>query len=109
MTAAILPSKSVVEPAEGTVQPKQADIPTIIITQGPGKTVPGAMVSRGYTSHKSRSHKKWIWIGILVAGGVGGAFAGSSMATAAVHNSAGPAAVTAPVTIGSPTISIGKP
>jgi hypothetical protein len=109
LTAAILPSKSVVEPAEGTVQPKQAAIPTIVITQVPGKTVPGAMVSRGYTSHKSRSHKKWIWIGILVAGGVGGAFAGSSMATAAVHNSAGPAAVTAPVTIGSPTISIGKP
>jgi hypothetical protein len=67
------------------------------------------MISRGYTAQKSRSHKKWVWIGILAAGGVAGAFAGSSMATAAVHNSTGPAAVTAPVTIGGPTITIGKP
>jgi hypothetical protein len=66
------------------------------------------MISRGYTAQKSRSHKKWIWIGILAAGGAAGAFAGSSVATAAVHNSTG-AALTAPVSIGTPTINLGKP
>jgi len=109
LTAVILPSKSGIQRAEDTVSPKPARIPTIIITQGSGKRVAGAMVSPGYMSHKNKSHKKWIWIGILAAGGVAGAFAGSSMATATVHNSAGAAAVTAAVTIGAPTISIGKP
>lgn len=105
--AAIQPS-SAIHLAEGTVPPQPARIPTIILTQGSGKPVPGAMAGGGYTSRKSKSHKKWIWLGILAAGGVGGAFAGSSMSAAAVHNSAS-AAVTAPITIGAPTISIGKP
>jgi hypothetical protein len=109
LTAMIQPSKSAVQPAEDTAPPKLARIPTIIITQGSGKPVPAAMISRGYTAQKSRSHKKWVWIGILAAGGVAGAFAGSSMATAAVHNSASAAALTAPVTIGTPTINLGKP
>jgi hypothetical protein len=109
LTALIQPSKSAVQPAEDAVPSKLARIPTIIFTQGSGKPVPAAMVSRGYTAQKSKSHKKWIWIGILAAGGVAGAFAGSSMATAAVHNSTGAAALTAPVTIGTPTINLGKP
>jgi hypothetical protein len=109
LTALIQPSKSAVQLDEDTVPPKLARIPTIILTQGSGKPVPAAMISRGYTAQKSKSHKKWIWIGILAAGGVGGAFAGSSMAAAAVHNSASAAAIAAPVTIGTPTISIGKP
>ena len=61
------------------------------------------MVSGGYTTHQSKSHKKWIWLGILAAGGVGGAFAGSSMA--AGHSSI----IAPPITIGTPSISIGKP
>ena len=109
LAAAILPSKSVVEPAEDTVQPKPAAIRTIVITRGSGKPVAGAIVSGGSTPQKNGSHKKWIWIAILAAGGVGGAFAGSSMAAAAIHNSTTAATVTAPVTIGTPTINIGKP
>jgi hypothetical protein len=109
LTALIQPSKSAVQPAEDRALPKPARLPTIVFTQGSGKPVPAAMVNRGYTAQKSKSHKKWIWIGILAAGGVAGAFAGSSMATAAVHNSTGTAALTAPVTIGTPTINLGKP
>lgn len=108
LTALIQPSKSAVQPAEDTAPPKLARVPTIILTQGSGKAIPAAMISRGYTAQKSRSHKKWIWIGILAAGGAAGAFAGSSVATAAVHNSTG-AALTAPVSIGTPTINLGKP
>ena len=109
LTAVILPSKSAIQLAEDTVSPKPVRIPTIVITQGSGKRIAGALVSPGYMSHKNKAHKKWIWLGILAAGGVAGAFAGSSMATAAVHNSASTAAVTAPLTIGTPTINIGKP
>jgi hypothetical protein len=109
LAVAIQPTKSAIQLAEDRVAPKPARIPTIIITQGSGKPVAGAMVSPGNTSLHNKSYKKWIWLGILAAGGVAGAFAGSSMASAAVHNSTSAAAVSASVTIGTPTISIGKP
>jgi hypothetical protein len=60
LTALIQPSKSAVQPAEDAVPSKPARIPTIIFTQGSGKPVPAAMVNRGYTAQKSKSHKKWI-------------------------------------------------
>lgn len=106
LTAATQPSKSIGQLGEDA-PPRPARISTIVITQGSRKPAAGAMVSGAYTARRNKSHKKWIWIGILAAGGVGGAFAGSSMAAA--HNSATAAAVTAGVTIGTPTISIGKP
>ena len=102
LTAAIRPSQSMAQLAEDT-PPRPVRIPTIVITQGSGKPVAGAMISGGYTTHQNKSHKKWIWLGILAAGGVGGAFAGSSMA--AGHTSV----AAAPITIGTPTINIGRP
>lgn len=102
LTAIIQPSKSVGQLADET-SPRPLRVPTIVITQASVKRAAREMVNGGYTTHQGRSHKKWIWLGILAAGGVGGAFAGSSMT--AGHNSV----VTAPVTIGTPTINIGKP
>jgi len=87
-------------------QTRPARVPTILITQRTLKPISerGAM-----SGHKS--HKKWVWIGILAAGGAAGAFAGSSLgAAAASHGVAGVAAAsTAAVSIGTPTINIGKP
>ncbi len=91
-------------PRAGVAPLKPARIPTIIITQRSAKPVVEPMVSRG-----SKSHKKWIWIGILAAGGVSGAFVGSSMAAAVAHSPASTAAAILSVTIGAPTINIGKP
>src|SRR5579859_3650533 len=99
LTAMIQPSKSMGKLADETAPPRPVRIPTIVITQGSGKPGAGAMV--GDATHQNKSHKKWIWLGILAAGGVGGAFAGSTMA--AGHTSA----AAAPVTIGAPTLNIG--
>jgi hypothetical protein len=109
LTAAIQPSQSLGHLADDSAPPRPPRIPTIVITQGSRKPVADAMVNGGYAAHQGKSHKKWIWLGILAAGGVGGAFAGSSMAATAAHNSATAAAVTAGITIGTPTLSIGKP
>ncbi len=106
LTAALLTKTPV---AESAAPPKPARIPTIVITQGSGKPAAGAMAGGGYAGRPGKSHKKWIWIGILAAGGVGGAFAGSSLSATPAHNSATAAAVTAGITIGTPTFSVGKP
>lgn len=81
-------------------QPRPARVATIIITDNAPRR--GAKASAG-----RKSHKKWVWLGILAAGGAAGAFAGSnSGASSAAHGSSG---AMPSVTIGGPTISIGKP
>ncbi len=82
-------------------------VPTIIVTQKSAKSITEVGADRGH-----KSHKKWIWIGLVAAGGAGAAFAASSMAAA--HSGPGAAAAaaglsSAGVTIGTPTITIGKP
>jgi hypothetical protein len=108
LTAAIRAARAPAQASEEAAPPGPPRIPTIVITQGSRKPVAGA-ISGVYTAHQGKSHKKWIWLGLLAAGGVGGAFAGSSMGATAAHNSATAAAVTAGVSIGTPTFSIGKP
>jgi hypothetical protein len=81
--------------------------PTIIVTQKSAKSITEVGADRGH-----KSHKKWIWVGLVAAGGAGAAFAASSMAAA--HAGPGAAAAAASlsssgVTIGTPTITIGKP
>ena len=78
---------------------------TIIITQRSAKGSGGPVVISG-----GKSHKKWVWLGILAAGGAAGAFAGSSLgAASAAHGSANAAGTSSSVSIGTPTITIGKP
>jgi hypothetical protein len=62
----------------------------------------------------SRSHKKWVLLAILAAGGAGGAFAGRTMVSGAGSGVAAAAASTvasssASVSIGAPTINVGHP
>jgi len=78
---------------------------TIIITQSSPKTSGGLVAASG-----GKSHKKWVWLGILAAGGVAGAFAGSSLSAAsAAHGTAIGGGLNSSVSIGTPTITIGKP
>ena len=78
---------------------------TIVITQNSPQPSGGPVASGG-----GKSHKKWVLLGILVAGGAAGAFAGSSMgATSAAHGAGIAAGVGASISIGTPTITIGKP
>jgi len=82
-------------------------VPTIIITEKSSKSVAEVGARSGHGSHK-----KWILLGILVAGGAAGAFAATSMASAASHGAANPGlagGLSAAITIGTPTISLGKP
>jgi hypothetical protein len=81
-------------------------VPTIIVTQKSAKSITEVGADSGH-----KSHKKWIWIGLVAAGGAGAAFAASNMAA---HSGPGAAATAAGlsssgVTIGTPTITIGKP
>jgi hypothetical protein len=89
-----------------TSAPLPGTVPTIIVTQKSSQSA--TEIGGG-----GKSHKKWIWIGLLAAGGAGAAFAASSLAASAAHTSAGNAAgiaagLSSAVTIGSPTITIGK-
>ncbi len=89
-----------------TSAPLPGTVPTIIVTQKSSQSA--TEIGGG-----GKSHKKWIWIGLLAAGGAGAAFAASSLAASAAHNSASSAAgiaagLSSAVTIGSPTITIGK-
>jgi hypothetical protein len=107
-TAASLPSskREAASLAGGVGAPQNpARTATITITDNSARHVVKA--SAGHSSHKN-SHKKWIWLGILAAGGAAGAFAGSNAgAPSATH---GPAAGATPsVSIGTPTVNIGKP
>jgi len=85
--------------SEAGAKSKPAPFATITITDRGARRV----ASGGHSSHK-----KWIWLGILAVGGAAGAFAGfNGAAPSAAH---GPAAGATPaVTIGAPTINIGKP
>jgi hypothetical protein len=78
---------------------------TIIITQKSTKISGGPVASS-----RGRSHKKWVWLGILAAGGAAGAFTGSTLgASSAGHGTGQAAGISAPVSIGTPTVTIGKP
>ena len=82
-------------------------VPTVIITQRNSKSVAEVGATSGH-----RSHRKWILLGILVAGGAAGAFAATSMASAASHGAANPGlagGLSSAITIGTPTVSLGKP
>ena len=101
-TAAPLPAS---RPAAATLasgaQPKPAPVATIIMTGNAPRHPTKALAGHS-------SHKKWVWLGILAAGGAAGAFAGSQLgSSSAAHGAASGA--TPSVTIGAPTINIGKP
>jgi hypothetical protein len=83
-------------------------VPTIIVTQKSSKSITEVGAD---SPHKS--HKKWVWIGLLAAGGAGAFFAEKSIGAGASHGDTTGAATAAGsssgVTIGTPTITIGKP
>lgn len=88
----------------GGLPSKPAQIQTIVITQKSLKPVGGQVVT---SSHKS--HKKWVWLTLLAAGGAAGAFAGTGMGALGGHGSGVAAPITSAISIGTPTITIGKP
>jgi len=94
--------KTVAEPPHG--------VPTIIVTQKSSKSITEVGADSPH-----RSHKKWIWIGLLAAGGAGAVFAEKGLLTGAGHGGSPSGAATAAglstatVTIGTPTITIGRP
>jgi hypothetical protein len=97
--------KALTEPAASVAVPRPTRTQTIVITQKSPQTSGAPMASSG-----SKSHKKWIVLGILVAGGAAGAFARSSLgAASAAHNPGSAAGLNSSVSIGTPTITIGKP
>lgn len=90
-----------------TVAETPHGVPTIIVTQKSGKSVAEIGADRGHGSHK-----KWLWIGLMAAGGAGAAFAATSMGAAhspAAGAGTAAAITTGGITIGPPTITIGKP
>ena len=99
---------SIAPPQPGTLaQSRPARVPTIIITDKSSKRIAEIGATSGHGSHK-----KWVWLGLLAAGGAAGALAGTGMISPAGHGTATPAVaagISAAVTIGNPTINIGKP
>lgn len=89
-----------------TVEEPPHGVPTIIVTEKSSKSITEVGADSGH-----KSHKKWIWIALVAAGGAGAAFAASSMNGAAHSTSAAAVAggLSSGVTIGTPTITIGKP
>jgi len=83
-------------------------VPTIIVTEKKSRSIAEIGADSGH-----KSHKKWMWIGLLAAGGAGAAFATASMGTGAAHGGGGAPVAgglsSAVVSIGAPTITIGKP
>lgn len=82
-------------------------VPTIVITQKSGKPMAEVGAARG-----GASHKKWIWLGLLAAGGAAGAFAAWRMESGGSPSQTGAASaagLSSAATIGSPAISLGKP
>jgi hypothetical protein len=97
--------KTVLETASDAAPSRPAQIPTIVVTQKPTKSTGARVVTSGH-----RSHKKWVLLGILAAGGAAGAFAGTGMgAASAAHGSGVAAGLTSSISIGTPTFTIGKP
>ncbi|MBZ5591994.1 MAG: hypothetical protein LAP39_07145 [Acidobacteriia bacterium] len=95
----------VAQTASDAAPSRPARTQTIIITQKSPKSTAGQMAT---SSHKS--HKKWVWLGMMAAGGAAGAFARSSMSGAAgAHGSGSAAGITSSISIGTPTLTIGKP
>jgi len=95
---------TVTERAPGVGAASPPRMQTIIITQKSSKPSGAQVASNG------KSHKKWVWLGILAAGGAAGAFAGSSIgASSAAHGSGTAAVINSSLSIGTPTITIGKP
>lgn len=98
-------------PVAPTVRPAAEPshgVPTIIVTEKKSRSIAEVGADSGH-----KSHKKWVWIGLLAAGGAGAAFATTSMGAGAAHGGGGAAAAgglsSAAVSIGAPTITIGKP
>jgi hypothetical protein len=97
--------QTVTESAPGVAASTPSRMQTIVITQKSPKTSGGPVAANG-----GKSHKKWLLLGILAAGGVAGAFAGSSLSAAsAAHSTATAGGLNSSVSIGTPTITIGKP
>jgi hypothetical protein len=97
--------QTVTESAPTVAAARPTRMQTIIVTQRSPKTSGGPVTRSG-----SKSHKKWVVLGILVAGGAAGAFAGSSLgASSASHGSGVAAGVSSSLSIGTPTFTIGKP
>ena len=92
--------KTTIEPPHG--------VPTIIVAEKSSKSITEVGADSPH-----RSHKKLIWIGLLAAGGAGAFFAEKTIGASASHNettgAATAAGLSAGVTIGTPTITIGKP
>ena len=111
-TTATRPAKVATQQSPGATVRTAAEplhgVPTIIVTQKSSKSITEVGADTGH-----KSHKKWIWIGLVAAGGAGAAFAASSMSSTAAHGAPGAAAAaglsSSGVTIGTPTITIGKP
>jgi hypothetical protein len=78
--------------AEATA-PRPAELPTVSVVTDPKEAV-------------HSGSKKWIWIALIGAGAAAGAFAAGGRS----HNSSGAGSGSSnPVTIGGPTVSIGRP
>ena len=97
--------QTVTETAPSVAASRPTRMQTIIITPKSTKSSGGPVASSG-----GKSHKKWVWLGILAAGGAAGAFAGSSLGVSSTAHGAGVAAGnTTTLSIGTPTFTIGKP
>jgi hypothetical protein len=81
-------------------------VPTIVITQRSGKPLAEVGSAGG-----GGSHKKWIWLGLLAGAAAGGLVAwrmgsGTNQAQSSTSSAAG---LSSAATIGTPTITLGKP
>ncbi len=96
---------TVTETAPSVTASRPERMQTIVTTQKSPTTSGGPVASSG-----GKSHKKWVLLGILAAGGAAGAFAGSSLgASSAAHSSGLAAGISSAISIGTPTFTIGKP
>jgi hypothetical protein len=96
---------TVTESTPGAAVSKLTRTQTIVITQKSPKTGGGPVASSG-----GKSRRKWVLLGILAAGGAAGALAHSSLgAASAAHNPGLAGGLNSSVSIGTPTITIGKP
>ena len=106
-TSAVKPATELQPAPARAVAPSPHDVPTIIVTEKSSKSIVEIGADRSH-----RSHRKWILLGILAAGGAGAAFATTSMGSGGAHSTAGSGAaagLSSAVSIGTPTFTIGKP
>ena len=83
-----------VEPAEATA-PRPAELPSVSVVTDPKESV-------------HSGSKKWIWIALIGAGAAAGAFVAAGRSHSSPGAGSGSGSST-PVTIGGPTVSIGRP